>query len=91
MKTVYKCEVCGKEFLSGKECEAHEVSHGTLNVDVIVELLRLEQDPCDYCGHSYYVYGCEMDCPDKNCRSSVLYPGFMPVHPLHNKRTTGGI
>ena len=50
-----------------------------------------EECICDYCDHSFYVYGCEQDCSYEDCRFSNNYKDFIPVEPFHNKRNNGGI
>lgn len=42
----WQCDYCGKIFSRKWECEIHE----------------LEEHKCPKCEHSYYVYGCELNC-----------------------------
>ena len=89
MTTIYKCDTCGLEFKSPKECRMCEVSH-MAPVDRIKCLIMLScGNVCDYCDHSYYVYGCEQDCEYKDCRYSNNYKDFIPTEPLHDKRISG--
>lgn len=92
MTTIYKCDKCGAEFNDPNECRICEASH--MNpVDRIKYDLFYNQgeDICDYCDHSYYVYGCEQDCEHKDCKYSNNYKDFVPVEPLHDKRQNGGV
>lgn len=92
MKVIYKCDTCGREFKDSDECEIHEASHGTLIEGIKQAIISKGEDICDYCEHSYYVYGCERDCAYGICKKcSWLRPEFKPVHPFHNKRLNGGI
>lgn len=89
MTTIYKCDACGQEFKSPKECRMCEVSHMT-PVDRIKYMIMLNGGSvCDYCNCSYYVYGCERDCEHKDCRHSNAYKDFVPTEPLHDKRISG--
>ena len=87
MKTVYKCDFCGNEFSSIGECLNCEESHFE-GVEKIKYLLTRNPRTCicDYCAHSYYVYGCEQNCEHTKCGSSNNYIDFKPVEPLHDKR-----
>ena len=68
MTTIYKCDTCGLEFKSLKECRMCEVSH-MAPVDRIKYMIVLNGgEVCDYCDTSFYVYGCEQDCEHKDCR-----------------------
>ena len=89
MTTIYKCDTCGQEFKSAKECRICEASH--MNpVDRIKYMIMLEcKEVCYYCDHSYYVYGCERDCEYPNCTYDNNHKDFVPVEPLHNKRISG--
>ena len=89
MTTIYKCDTCGQEFKSAKECRICEASH--MNpVDKIKYMIMLEcKEVCDYCDHSYYVYGCERDCEYPNCTYDNNHKDFVPVEPLDNKRISG--
>ena len=62
MTTIYKCDTCGREFKSSKECKICEASHMT-PIDRIKYMIPLNNRKmvCDYCDKSYYVYGCEVD------------------------------
>lgn len=89
MTTIYKCDTCGQEFKSPKECRMCEASHMT-PVDRIKCLIMLNfGSVCDYCDNSYYVYGCERDCKYKDCRHSNNYKDFIPTEPLHDKSISG--
>lgn len=89
MTTIYKCDTCGREFKSPKECRMCEVSH-MAPVDRIKCMIMLNGGyVCDYCDCSYYVYGCERDCEHKDCRHSNAYKDFVPTEPLHDKSISG--
>ena len=49
---MYKCEYCGKMFDRLNKCASHE----------------LFEHKCPTCVHSYYVYGCELQCSRKSCK-----------------------
>jgi hypothetical protein len=89
MTTIYKCDTCGREFKSPKECKMCEVSHMS-TVDRIKCLIMFNcGNVCDYCDNSYYVYGCEQDCEYNDCRHSNNYKDFIPTDPLHDKSRDG--
>lgn len=89
MTTIYRCDYCKKDFRGLKECRLHEASHMN-SADRTKYLIMLEcMDVCDFCEHSYYVYGCERDCEYKDCKHSNNYKDFTPTEPLHNKRISG--
>lgn len=90
MKTIYKCDVCGREFGSSWVCRSHEASHFSGVERMKYDLIHdQEEDICDYCDHSYYVYGCEQDCKFKDCCFKNDYKHFRPVEPFCNKRASG--
>ena len=92
MKIKYECDVCGREFGSSWVCRSHEASHFFGVERIKYDLCHnQEEDICDYCEHSYYVYGCEQSCQFKNCSVGNDYKDFKPVEPLHNKRAHGGV
>ena len=92
MTTIYKCDVCGREFESSLVCRSHEASHFTGVERQKYDLIHdHEADICDYCKHSYYVYGCEQDCDHKDCSMRNEYKDFVPAEPFHNKRAHGGV
>lgn len=92
MTTIYKCDKCGAEFRNSRECRQHESSHyegaGKIKYDL---MYSAEERICDYCDHSYYVYGCEQDCSYEDCGFCNSYKDFVPVEPLHDKRQNGGV
>jgi hypothetical protein len=91
MTTKYVCDVCGREFGSPWVCRSHEASHFTGIERVKYDLIHdPEEDLCDYCDNSYYVYGCEQDCKFKGCSYNNNYIYFKPVEPFCNKRKHGG-
>lgn len=92
MTTVYRCDVCYREFDSAQGCRNHERTHFDGNNQIKYDLLNSDvNNICDYCQHSYYVYGCERDCSHKNCSRVNFYCEFEPVEPLHNKTHCGGV
>lgn len=74
-KTVYICEHCCRIFenkMDARRCEIqheHRMPELIKNENFLYELLKEHKDPCNYCSHTYYVYGTEWncDCHDK-CR-----------------------
>lgn len=93
MKIKYECNVCGQQFDSPTECEAHEHTHSGLDYNLMIKtsLLIKQEDICDYCDNSYYVYGCEQDCKYDDCGFKNNYKDFIPTEPFHNKRAHGGV
>ena len=91
MTTIYRCYCSKNYFRILKECRMHEASHMS-STERIKYLIMLEcMDVCDFCEHSYYVYGCERDCTHNNCNRNNNYSDFVPVNPLHNKKISGGV
>lgn len=65
MYTKYFCDFCNKEFSSEVQCKIHEkVEHEGYPKDASF-ILGWGHDPCEYCAHAYYVYGCEQECEHK--------------------------
>ena len=92
MTTYYRCDHCGEEFRNARECRTHESSHYDGAEKIKYNLMySSEECICDYCEHSFYVYGCEQDCSYEDCRFLNNYKDFIPVEPFHNKRNNGGI
>lgn len=87
MTTIYKCDTCGMLFGNSHECRNHEAQH-FYGVDRIkYDLIHnQEENICDYCENSYYVYGIEQDCEYKDCKWSNNYKDFAQTDPFHNKR-----
>lgn len=48
--TQYKCDHCGQIFKKKQDCKEHEKY----------------DHKCRTCDHSYYVYGCELNCEREN-------------------------
>lgn len=93
MTTFYKCDFCDQIFRNSRECRKHESDHFH-DVEKLKYILlnSHEEDICDHCSHSYYVYGCEFDCEyQTKCNSRNNYKNFVPVNPMHNKRKNGGV
>lgn len=63
----YKCDYCGEVFNDYDKCLAHEYEHQNDDASRAKYLIKynLRKDLCDYCEHSYFVYGCEIDCQFK--------------------------
>lgn len=92
MKIKYECEVCGELFGSSRRCRMHEASHFSEVEKIKYELIHAqEEDICNYCANSYYVYGCEQDCEYDDCGFRNNYKDFIPTEPFHNKRAHGGV
>ena len=91
MTTKYICDICKKEFYSYTMCRHHETSHFDGVERLKYELQSQNEEVCDYCANSYYVYGCEQDCKYNDCCYDNNHKDFAPVEPLHNKRMNGGI
>ena len=92
MTTIYRCDICGREFGSTFACRHHEAQHFDGEERVKYELVHdSEENICDYCAKSYYVYGCELNCDIEDCSAKTNYKDFVAVAPLHNKRLNGGV
>lgn len=91
MTTKYICDVCGKEFGSSWVCRSHEAQHFSGVERIKYELDWKQEELCDYCANSYYVYGCEQDCKFNDCNYDNNHKDFIPVKPIHNKRECGGV
>lgn len=89
MTTIYKCDSCGAEYKSPKECRICEASHMTPEYRIKYMIMLNLGNVCDYCDHSYYVYSCEQDCNHKNCGYKNNYKDFVPTEPLHDKSISG--
>lgn len=89
MTTIYKCDTCGQEFKSAKECGICEASH-MAPVDRIKYMIVLNGgEVCDYCDNSFYVYGIERDCEYNDCLYDNHHKDFVPTEPLHDKSRCG--
>jgi len=86
MKTIYKCDICEREFGSSYLCQSHEASHFDGVERIKYELHIRGKEPCDYCANSYYVYGCEQDCEYPDCNCDNNHKDFVP-----NKKAHGGV
>lgn len=65
MTIKYFCDVCDMGFFNRETCLEHERKHfKDMNKEDRIRLIckNINKDPCVYCTHSYYVYGCEFDC-----------------------------
>lgn len=89
MNIMYKCSFCHAEFSNSEECIKHELTHMNNAEKIKHELKYAAKSLCDYCDHSYYVYGCERDCTHKDCSYKNNYKDFIPVEPLHDKSIHG--
>ncbi len=89
MTTIYKCDTCGQEFKSAKECRICEASH-MAPVDRIKYMIVLNGgEVCDYCDNSFYVYGIERGCEYNDCLYDNHHKDFVPTEPLHDKSRCG--
>lgn len=91
MKIFYECEYCNKTYSDYYECLTCEMSHMSYDEQIKTKLHGAGATVCDFCDHSYYVYGCERDCEYKNCDHTNDFKHFKPVDPLHDKRASGGV
>ena len=88
---IYKCDYCKKEYDNFNDCVACEMTHMTELEKLKTQIHLNEEFLCDYCDHSYYVYGCELNCSCKECHGDNGFKDFKPVEPFHNKSMNGGI
>ena len=89
MTTIYKCDFCGREFKTKRECETCETSHMAYKDAVKYTIMGYEGEPCGYCEHSYYVYGVERSCKYGECQRDNNYRDFTLMDPLHDKTGRG--
>ena len=77
MNTIYECEHCGKQFYNQTCCAYHEILH-LKDVEKMKYYIMncTTEDLCKYCGHVYYVYGCEQECNFKDCNRANNYKDF---------------
>ena len=63
MQIKYVCDYCGNDFSTEEKCRQCEMSHLT-DIEKLKYDIKYNQhkDLCDFCDHSFYVYGCEQDC-----------------------------
>lgn len=52
MITIYRCDVCDREFDSPEECIDHERTHFDGNNRIKYDLISANSDVCDYCQKS---------------------------------------
>lgn len=89
MTITYKCDFCGREFKTKRECAICEISHMTYENAVKNMILAYGKEPCGYCEHSYYVYGIERACKYKECQCDNNYCNFTPTDPFQDKTGRG--
>ena len=71
-KTVYICEHCHKQYNDRMDARWCEIQHETNTPELIQnsaflqELIKDNKNPCEYCGHSYLIYGTELNCDCEN-------------------------
>lgn len=77
MKIKYECDHCKAQFDTETSCRCHEILHlhGIEAVKYYIQYATIE-DLCSYCDHAYYVYGCELNCQNKNCNAENNYKDF---------------
>ena len=71
MTVLYRCDVCKELYTSLDEAVQCELECKGWDSDV-ANIVALGLDPCNYCKHAYYVYGCEFDCKyyNKECNTN---------------------
>lgn len=72
----YECTCCDTIYereIDALMCEERHLLEGKDDNYSCYDLCRIYNliesrgsDPCDYCKHSYYVYGCEQECSFRN-------------------------
>ena len=83
MTVLYKCDKCKRIYETPDEAVQCELECSGWGKEV-AHIIGLALDPCDYCKHAYYVYGCEFDCEyyrKKECGGEFVktvdqYPKF---------------
>lgn len=91
MTVFYKCDYCGKMYANEDQCFKCEITHMPDDEKIKANLINDGEFVCNYCDHSYFVYGCEQDCDIVGCYHYNNWPKFKPVVPLHNKKAHGGV
>lgn len=91
MIVFYKCDYCGGVYKNREDCMKCEMSHMPKDEKIKTQLIDDGEFVCNYCEHSYFVYGCEQDCDIVGCYHYNNWPKFKPVVPLHNKKAHGGV
>lgn len=90
MTKTYNCDYCRRIFGDETECRLHEMGHLDKNGQIKYDIIHIQKkDVCDFCEHSYYVYGCERDCGIKDCGYENCFKHFVPCEPLHDKSRNG--
>lgn len=90
MQIKYVCDYCGNDFSTEEKCRRCEMSH--LNdTEKLKYNIKYNQhkDLCDFCNHSFYVYGIERDCKNHVDCLKNDFANFSPVIPLHDKSIAG--
>ena len=90
MTITYKCDFCGREFKTKRECAICEISHISYEDAVKNMITAYGKDPCRYCEHSYYVYGIDGDCKYieckyRECKQDNNCCNFIPTEPFQDK------
>lgn len=78
----YKCDYCGEMFKDYSACLLHEYEHQANANDRARYLAShsMRKNLCDFCEHSYLVYGCEQSCAFlKECNFMNDYQKFAPA------------
>lgn len=77
MTVLYRCDVCKELYTSPDEAVQCELECKGWDSDV-ANIVAMAGDPCNYCQHAYYVYGCEFDCKyyNKECNFTNKYIKF---------------
>lgn len=79
----YECTCCDTAYereIDALMCEERHLLEGKddnyscYNLRRIYNLIESRNaDPCDYCKHAYYVYGCEQECKYRNIGKCQVY------------------
>ena len=79
----YECTCCDTAYereIDALMCEERHLLDGKDDNYSRYDLLRIYNliesrgaDPCDYCKHVYYVYGCEQECKYRNMGKCQAY------------------
>lgn len=81
--TYYECTCCDTLYereIDALMCEERHLLEGKDDNYSCYELRRIfnliesrNAEPCDYCKHAYYVYGCEQECKYRNMGKCQIY------------------
>ena len=90
MQIKYVGDCGGNDVATEEKCRQCEMSHLT-DIEKLKYDIKYNQhkDLCDFCDHSFYVYGIERDCKNYYKCLNRNFANFSPVIPFHDKSISG--